>query len=218
MKKIISHATKGKLYNGMNVTNIVNAVARTIYAESKSESSKGQHAIASVIWNRAGGKCENLIPVVSKKLQFSCWRKYTGGWKDATYKFSIPKDTFSNEDNKKIWDNCVLLATQLVNEEFTSSIGNRNSYMNKEKADPENVSSWGDKLDLQIGKHHFGYTKNNDGFRGSAQKVQQKVHIVKSGETLGQIAKQYKTTVDALAKKNNISNPNKISIGQKIVV
>ena len=41
-------------------------------------------------------------------------------------------------------------------------------------------------------------------------------HIVKSGDTLGKIAKKYGTTVAALVKLNNISNPNLIKVGQKI--
>ncbi|XXF81160.1 LysM domain-containing protein [Myxococcaceae bacterium GXIMD 01537] len=39
---------------------------------------------------------------------------------------------------------------------------------------------------------------------------------VKSGDTLGAIAKRYNTTVDALAKANGIKNPNAISVGQTL--
>ena len=110
MKKAIKNATSGKIYNGMNVTNIVNAVARTIYAEGKGEGKEGQDAIASVIWNRAGGKCENLITVVSKKAQFSCWAKYNGGWQDDTYLFKIPADVFHSDSSKQTWNYCMQLA------------------------------------------------------------------------------------------------------------
>ena len=48
MKTAIKNATIGKTYNSMNVTNIVNAVARTIYAEGKSEGSDGQHAFSDL--------------------------------------------------------------------------------------------------------------------------------------------------------------------------
>jgi RHS repeat-associated protein len=44
------------------------------------------------------------------------------------------------------------------------------------------------------------------------------IHQVKSGETLSKIAKEYNTTVDALAKTNNISDPDKIQTGQKLNV
>lgn len=39
-------------------------------------------------------------------------------------------------------------------------------------------------------------------------------YTVKSGDTLSAIAKEKKTTVDAIAKKNKISNVNLISVGQ----
>jgi predicted chitinase/LysM repeat protein len=45
-----------------------------------------------------------------------------------------------------------------------------------------------------------------------------KIHTVRSGDTLGEIAKRYNTTVSQLAKANRIANPNKIQVGQKIVV
>ena len=44
------------------------------------------------------------------------------------------------------------------------------------------------------------------------------IYTVKSGDTLSSIAAKYGTTYQALAKYNNISNPNRISIGQKIKI
>lgn len=41
-------------------------------------------------------------------------------------------------------------------------------------------------------------------------------HVVQKGETLYGIAKQYGTSYQALAKANDISNPDLISVGQKI--
>jgi len=46
----------------------------------------------------------------------------------------------------------------------------------------------------------------------------QNVYTVRSGDTLGQIAKAHKTTVKRLAKINNISDPNKIFPNQEIVL
>ncbi|HEX8703970.1 MAG TPA: glucosaminidase domain-containing protein, partial [Myxococcaceae bacterium] len=43
-------------------------------------------------------------------------------------------------------------------------------------------------------------------------------HTIRSGETLGALAKRFGTTVTALAKANNISNPNKIMAGQKLTI
>lgn len=44
------------------------------------------------------------------------------------------------------------------------------------------------------------------------------VYTVKSGDTLSAIATRYGTSVSALQKKNNIKNPNKIYVGQRITV
>lgn len=215
-KQAVAKATKGKTYNGMNVTNIINCVARTIYAEAKGEGEKGQTAVASVIWNRAGGKCANLIDVVLKDKQFSCWNKKKPGRTDKDYNIYVPLEAILPGKDKDNWDNCVKLATQLATEEFTSIIGNRNSYMNKDIASAKAKRAWGDKLDLKIGRHCFGYLKNNDGFRGTTTTAT--TYTVKSGDTLSKIAKAHKTTVDKIQKKNNIKDPNKIHVGQKISV
>ena len=42
------------------------------------------------------------------------------------------------------------------------------------------------------------------------------IYTIKKGDTLSSIAKKYNTTYQKLAAYNNIANPNKISVGQKI--
>lgn len=44
------------------------------------------------------------------------------------------------------------------------------------------------------------------------------IYTVKAGDTLSAIAAKYGTTVSALAKKNNLSNPNLIYAGQKLKI
>ena len=44
------------------------------------------------------------------------------------------------------------------------------------------------------------------------------IYTVKNGDTLSEIASKYNTTVQTLVSKNNISNPNKIYVGQKIEI
>ncbi len=44
------------------------------------------------------------------------------------------------------------------------------------------------------------------------------VHTVRSGDTLSALAKKYSTSVDKLAKANNIKNANQIQVGQKLTI
>lgn len=44
------------------------------------------------------------------------------------------------------------------------------------------------------------------------------IYIVKAGDTLWSIAKRYKTSVDKIIKTNNIMDPDKLEIGQKILI
>lgn len=48
--------------------------------------------------------------------------------------------------------------------------------------------------------------------------IDSKTHVVKSGENLTLIAKKYGVTVSQICKWNNISNPSKIRIGQKLTI
>ena len=45
-----------------------------------------------------------------------------------------------------------------------------------------------------------------------------KTHTIRSGETLGALAQKFGTSVEKLAQANNISNPNKIVAGKKLVI
>ncbi|MDR4958196.1 LysM peptidoglycan-binding domain-containing protein, partial [Bacillus sonorensis] len=44
------------------------------------------------------------------------------------------------------------------------------------------------------------------------------VYTVKKGDTLSEIAQKYNTTVKALQSLNNIKDPNKIYVGQKLKI
>lgn len=60
---------------------------------------------------------------------------------------------------------------------------------------------------------------NIDGNGAEAlKKSKTTVYTVQNGDTLSTIAKKYNTTVDALVKANNISNPDVINVGQKITI
>lgn len=89
----------------------------------------------------------------------------------------------------------------------------------------------GDTLSKIAAQHGTTYQKlaeynniSNPSFIRVGQKIKipgavsEKEYIVKSGDTLSKIANMYNTTYQALAKHNNISNPNVISVGQVIKI
>lgn len=51
-----------------------------------------------------------------------------------------------------------------------------------------------------------------------SQSTTKQTYTIQKGDTLSHIAKQYGTTVDKLAKQNNIKDPNRIYPGQKIQI
>lgn len=52
----------------------------------------------------------------------------------------------------------------------------------------------------------------------SASKVEERVHTVRSGDTVSKIAQQYGTTIEQIKVLNKMSNANIIHVGQKIIV
>jgi flagellum-specific peptidoglycan hydrolase FlgJ len=63
--------------------------------------------------------------------------------------------------------------------------------------------------------HKYDKVGNKKPVKPMAKKEEQ-VYVVKKGDTLSAIAKKYKTTVQNLAKLNNIKNPDLIRVGQKL--
>lgn len=53
---------------------------------------------------------------------------------------------------------------------------------------------------------------------GTETPTQEVTYTVKKGDTLSKIAKKYNTTYQKIAKDNNISDPNKIYAGQKLII
>lgn len=51
-----------------------------------------------------------------------------------------------------------------------------------------------------------------------SQETNETIYIVKSGDTLSEIAQKFNTTYQKIAKDNNISNPNLIYPNQKLVI
>jgi LysM repeat protein len=55
-------------------------------------------------------------------------------------------------------------------------------------------------------------------FNHSEEPMVSTVHIVVAGETLSGIARRYETTVEALVNANNFLNPNRLSVGQHLII
>lgn len=209
-----SKDVNGDNINGLAVSNVVNAITRTLYREGRDESKKGIHAIASVIWNRANKDPNNFISVISAKSQFSCWNAYSGGWVNTNFVYNIPSDELKNKRNKNTWNYARLLASQMIKKNFKSSIGNRNCYLNMKTASKTAKQTWGNLCDLTIGNHSFGYQKRYD---KSGKPQEYKIYIVQKDDTLSGIAKKLNTTVKRLMYINKIKNANRIKINQKIL-
>jgi LysM repeat protein len=48
--------------------------------------------------------------------------------------------------------------------------------------------------------------------------VEAATYAVKAGDTLSSIAAENKSSVDAIAKANNLTDPDKLQVGQKLVI
>ena len=83
-----------------------NAIARTLWAEARSEGEFGIRLVASVIYNRAGGDPAKMYGVVTKPNQFTCWNS------------GEPKVEIRTPEDIKAWDACVEAAWDLVRKRF----------------------------------------------------------------------------------------------------
>ena len=72
----------------------------------------------------------------------------------------------------------------------------------------DNGSIQGKRVDLN--EYWYKVKKDNE--------PKEQTYIVEAGDTLSKIAKKFKTTVSAIAKKNNIKDVNKIYVGQRLKI
>lgn len=78
----------------------------------------------------------------------------------------------------------------------------------------DGIMSWINRKDVEIIQTTATESKPAE----TSPSVTTEVHIVKSGETLSEIASRYGTSYQALAELNNLSNPNLIFVGQQLNV
>ena len=68
-------------------------------------------------------------------------------------------------------------------------------------------------------KHYFNiYSHYGQTDKESSQTTERVVHIIKSGDTLGALARKYHTTVARICSLNGISANKTLRLGQRIVV
>jgi LysM repeat protein len=53
---------------------------------------------------------------------------------------------------------------------------------------------------------------------GTAAPGEQIIHVVVAGETLSTIAQQYGVTVLSIVQANNLTDPNRLSVGQQLTI
>ena len=124
-------------------------------------------------------------------------------------------DTLSNSDGAghvAIVEK-VISATQIVTSE--SAWGSKAFYTStRNKGD----GNWGMGSAYKFLGFIYNPAVKDSGVTTTTTQVSGDTYVVKSGDTLSGIAAKYGTTYQELAKYNNISNPNKISVGQVIKI
>ena len=206
-----------KTYGGFSSSNAVNIIARTLWGEARGESDAGKKAVASVLWNRAGQKAENLPKVALRKRQFSCWNSVSmNDKKPENYSYVIPNAVRKNSIDEKAWQACLDIAAQLIKGTFKSTVGDANAYYVSSMSNPP---SWDADLTgtQNVGSHKFGYLKEHDPNRKSIKAPERKTYVVRRNDVFGIIAKRLHMKINDLQKMNpQIKNINKIKPGDKI--
>lgn len=153
---------QAKTYGGFTEEKAYNIVAKTLYDEARGEDIEGLKAVASVIYNRAGGDSQNFPAVCLKKYQFSCWNGLNDVERTPAGYYIVTPAT-STQATKDMWGLCMELAKEMFKGEFQSTIDKRNIFYNPNKSSP----NWGDvmKDPKIIGNHKFGYLPEYDGFK-----------------------------------------------------
>jgi len=212
-----------KKYGGYDQAQAASILAWTLYGEARGKTERrsgGINRVADVILNRAGGDLDKVPAVCLRPAQFSTWngtdRKETtpAAWK-AT---AIPAEVKDSGLELAAWNDCKDLAGRVMSGEYKAEDKKINAYWACKGPYKIEAPYWDAKMtDTKIvGSHKFGYLKSED---PNAKKTAKKPveYVVKSGDTLGKIAKANGTTVsDLMAKNPKIKSADKIQIGQKI--
>ena len=197
-------------------------LATTLVLEAGGEGPNGMLAVAHVINNRAkenhNGWGTNPVKQVLQPYQFSMWNDYNAGsekWGD------VLKRAQGRTDQ---WSYALPLAKQLRVGSMTSNditLG-ATFYYNPKTANKDSLgfTKHPDYVQTKtIGRHVFGTLIDNptDTKKQATNINKSATHIVKSGDTLSELATKYKITVQQLKQINGLTSDN-IKIGQKLYV
>jgi len=196
-------------------------LATTIVLEAGGEGSNGMLAVAHVINNRAkenhNGWGTNPVKQVLRPYQFSMWNNYNAGsekWGDVLKRAQARTDQ---------WSYALPLAKQLRAGSISSkdiTLG-ATFYYNPKTANKDSLGFTKHPNYVQtktIGRHVFGTLIDKPAAAKQTNNINKSVtHIVKSGDTLSQLAAKYKITVQQLKQINGLTSDN-IKIGQKLYV
>lgn len=197
-------------------------LATTLVLEAGGEGPNGMLAVAHVINNRVkenhNGWGTNPVKQVLQPYQFSMWNDYNAGsekWGDVLKRAQVRTNQ---------WSYALPLAKQLRAGSISSkdiTLG-ATFYYNPKTANKDSLgfTKHPDYVQTKtIGRHVFGTLIDNptDTKKQATNINKSATHIVKSGDTLSELATKYKITVQQLKQINGLTSDN-IKIGQKLYV
>jgi len=151
---------------------------------------------------------DDKVVIQSFEDDVKCWHAGDGNGPGNNESIAIEMCVNSDGDYKKTLQNGAKLVKHLMDKHNIPIQNVKQHYDWSRKNCPAQIRAgkdgitWDDFLEM-VESEDKPQTNNN-------------VHIVKSGDTLSQIAVDNSTTVNELVKLNNIDNPDLIVVGQKI--
>ena len=154
------------------------------------------------------------------------YSKWVAQWSES--KPSIKIDNFdmwqcSGDTGRRVYVAGMVVDTDVLYKDFGKTTEKPKETTSKtKKKSVETIAKevidgkWGNGTERKEKLTKAGY--DYDKIQKKVNELMEKTYTVKSGDTLSEIAKKYKTTVASLAKKNGIKDVNKIYVGQVLKI
>jgi len=169
---------------------------------------------------------DNYLNKDEIKRRYTTWiATYCGGM----HKYEGEYDMWQNSSQGKINGINGNVDTNYMYRDLIAEIGNAKEIEHKKSVDEiakEVISGqWGNGEDRKRRLEENGY--NYQEVQNKVNEIlnykkpepkKERIYTVKRGDTLSSIAKKYGTTYQEIARKNGISNPNKIYVNQKLKI